>query len=320
MIRPRHQLSVAILCAAIGPADGQVFKCIDPNGATTYQQTPCRSGQKGGPLEVRTDNGSSNDGAAAESEWAAAVQQHAPKSGHAATAGRAGARAAAGNPGAAAGRARFGGLDLRTPRGHAAHRAPGRPRRRDARRRHAERSRRRATCRRRTRRRRSKASRPPPGLRVHRGQGGRVRAPRWPFPAGRRSPSATCCRGRSLRSRRPGAAWRARAAAAPAPSGRRRTSSDTRDRREHRGPSCGPGCRTRAGRDARPGARKAGRGHGGRRCGGGLRQGKGGTERQDGGQVAKIAHVGSPGKSGHFSRPRSRSRTAPAPVSATSRP
>ena len=81
MIRPRYQLSVAILCAAIGPAHGQVFKCIDPNGATTYQQTPCRSGQKGGPLEVRTDNGSSNDGAAAESEWAAAVQQRAPRVG-----------------------------------------------------------------------------------------------------------------------------------------------------------------------------------------------------------------------------------------------
>ena len=53
MIRPRYQLSVAILCAAIGPAHGQVFKCIDPNGATTYQQTPCRSGQKGvGLLEA----------------------------------------------------------------------------------------------------------------------------------------------------------------------------------------------------------------------------------------------------------------------------
>ena len=144
MIRPRYQLSVAILCAAIGPAHGQVFKCIDPNGATTYQQTPCRSGQKGGPLEVRTDNGSSNDGAAAESEWAAAVQQHAPRVGmpqrlveqalgppQETRAPRPGERASVvwiyGRP--------EGMLHIALA---------GRPRRRDARRRHAERTSRRA--------------------------------------------------------------------------------------------------------------------------------------------------------------------------------
>jgi Domain of unknown function (DUF4124) len=81
MILVRHLLSIAILGAAFGPAEAQVFKCVDPGGATTYQQTPCRSGQKGGPLEIRTDNGSSSDGAAAESEWAAAVRQRAPKQG-----------------------------------------------------------------------------------------------------------------------------------------------------------------------------------------------------------------------------------------------
>jgi hypothetical protein len=74
-------LSATILCSALAPAQAQVYKCIESSGATTYQQTPCRAGQKGGALDIRTDNGSGNDGPAAESEWAAAIQQRAPRQG-----------------------------------------------------------------------------------------------------------------------------------------------------------------------------------------------------------------------------------------------
>jgi len=81
MPRLHFLLSATILCSAFAPAQAQVYKCIESGGATTYQQTPCRAGQKGGALDIRTDNGSGNDGPAAESEWAAAIQQRAPRQG-----------------------------------------------------------------------------------------------------------------------------------------------------------------------------------------------------------------------------------------------
>ena len=81
MLRPHPLLSAAILWGAFVPAQAQVYKCIEPGGATSYQQAPCRPGQKGGALEIRTDNGSSNDGAAAEAEWASAIERRAPRKG-----------------------------------------------------------------------------------------------------------------------------------------------------------------------------------------------------------------------------------------------
>ena len=60
MLRPHPLLSAAILWGAFVPAQAQVYKCIEPGGATSYQQAPCRAGQQGGSLEIRTDNGSSS--------------------------------------------------------------------------------------------------------------------------------------------------------------------------------------------------------------------------------------------------------------------
>ena len=42
------------------------MQCIESSGANHLQQTPCRAGQKGGALDIRTDNGSGNDGPAAD--------------------------------------------------------------------------------------------------------------------------------------------------------------------------------------------------------------------------------------------------------------
>jgi hypothetical protein len=81
MPRPHPLLSAAILWGSFAPAHAQVYKCIEPGGTTTYQQVPCRAGQKGGSLEIRTDNGSSNAGAAVEAEWASAVERRAPRKG-----------------------------------------------------------------------------------------------------------------------------------------------------------------------------------------------------------------------------------------------
>jgi Domain of unknown function (DUF4124) len=43
----------------VGLAPAAVYKCVDPAGRTTYQQSPCNEAQKGGRVELSVSNGSS---------------------------------------------------------------------------------------------------------------------------------------------------------------------------------------------------------------------------------------------------------------------
>lgn len=70
----RCLVAVALLAAA-GLAHGQVYKCLDGGGRTTYQQEPCPKNEKGARVDLQTDNGSSRDSAAMEAQWAAAAKQ-----------------------------------------------------------------------------------------------------------------------------------------------------------------------------------------------------------------------------------------------------
>ena len=70
-----RSIPFAVLLAAAGLAHGQVYKCIDAGGRTTYQQEPCAKTEKGARVDLQTDNGSTRDSAALESQWAAAAKQ-----------------------------------------------------------------------------------------------------------------------------------------------------------------------------------------------------------------------------------------------------
>jgi len=70
-----HWISAALLLAVAGLAHGQVYKCVDAGGRTTYQQEPCAKTEKGARVDLQTDNGSTRDSAALEAQWAAASKQ-----------------------------------------------------------------------------------------------------------------------------------------------------------------------------------------------------------------------------------------------------
>src|SRR5580765_286394 len=57
-MKPRHcALNLALafsLCTAATLAHGQVYKCTDANGKTTYADAPCAAGSK--PLKLPDDN------------------------------------------------------------------------------------------------------------------------------------------------------------------------------------------------------------------------------------------------------------------------
>jgi hypothetical protein len=54
-VRPALR-TIAVAIACVAPlAHGQVFKCVDANGGTTYQQEPCAGGQQGRALNLKTD-------------------------------------------------------------------------------------------------------------------------------------------------------------------------------------------------------------------------------------------------------------------------
>lgn len=67
--------ALVALCAITRPGVGeaQVYKCVDRAGRTTYQQQPCPDAQKGGPLGVMPDNGSTRDADAPEAPGAPAA-------------------------------------------------------------------------------------------------------------------------------------------------------------------------------------------------------------------------------------------------------
>ena len=48
----RSGLALFIALAAM-PAAAQIYKCVDRSGHTTYQQSPCTAGQRGGEVELK---------------------------------------------------------------------------------------------------------------------------------------------------------------------------------------------------------------------------------------------------------------------------
>jgi hypothetical protein len=55
------------------PVAGQVYKCVDRSGHTTYQQSPCTGGQKGGEVELK-ESLSINPGGS-EAVWSSAARE-----------------------------------------------------------------------------------------------------------------------------------------------------------------------------------------------------------------------------------------------------
>lgn len=68
-------LAAVVALAAAAPARAEVFKCVDAQGRTTYQQAPCAKGEKGARVELTVDNGVAEDAPDLEAKWAAAAKQ-----------------------------------------------------------------------------------------------------------------------------------------------------------------------------------------------------------------------------------------------------
>lgn len=62
---------VALVLAA--PAAAQVYKCVDKNGHTTYQQSPCSGGQQGGTVKLEESVSIRPSGS--EAMWSAAARE-----------------------------------------------------------------------------------------------------------------------------------------------------------------------------------------------------------------------------------------------------
>lgn len=67
-------LAVFLAAAAALPARAEVFKCVDGQGRTTYQQSPCGKDAKGSRVELTPDNGVASDAPDLEAKWAAAAK------------------------------------------------------------------------------------------------------------------------------------------------------------------------------------------------------------------------------------------------------
>lgn len=67
---------LAVLVAlGAAPLHAQVYKCLDAQGRTTYQQAPCGKDEKGSRVEITPDNGMAGDAPDLEAKWAAAARQ-----------------------------------------------------------------------------------------------------------------------------------------------------------------------------------------------------------------------------------------------------
>ena len=66
-------LFTAMLASIAGVSQAQVYKCVDRNGHTTYQQSPCGGGQQGGTVELK-EPGTGRPGAG-EAIWSAAARE-----------------------------------------------------------------------------------------------------------------------------------------------------------------------------------------------------------------------------------------------------
>jgi hypothetical protein len=67
-------VAAAVAAVLAGTLEAQVFKCVDVEGRTTYQQAPCAKDVKGARIELDPDNGRTQDPAALEAQWAVAVK------------------------------------------------------------------------------------------------------------------------------------------------------------------------------------------------------------------------------------------------------
>ena len=71
VVRIAAAFTLAVLS---GTSGAQVFKCVDADGRTTYQQEACGKSAKGSRVELAPDNGRTQDPAALEAKWVAAVK------------------------------------------------------------------------------------------------------------------------------------------------------------------------------------------------------------------------------------------------------
>jgi len=69
------RMTLALMLALPAIAGAQVYKCVDPSGHTTYQQTPCPPSAKGGRVELFVDNGASRESADDEAAWESAARE-----------------------------------------------------------------------------------------------------------------------------------------------------------------------------------------------------------------------------------------------------
>ena len=54
-------VAAAVAAVLAGTLEAQVFKCVDAEGRTTYQQAPCAKDVKGARVELDPDNGRTQD-------------------------------------------------------------------------------------------------------------------------------------------------------------------------------------------------------------------------------------------------------------------
>ncbi len=71
----RATIAGLLALAFAAPASGQIFKCIDPSGHTTYQQTACPPSATGGRVELTVDVGVSHEPDPIEAAWEAAARE-----------------------------------------------------------------------------------------------------------------------------------------------------------------------------------------------------------------------------------------------------
>ena len=72
-IRFTTRATAVIVALLAAPAVAQVFKCVDKNGHTTYQQSPCAGGQQGGTVKLEESVSIRPGGN--ETAWSAAARE-----------------------------------------------------------------------------------------------------------------------------------------------------------------------------------------------------------------------------------------------------
>ena len=66
-------VALIVALALASPVAAQVYKCVDRNGHTTYQQSPCAGGQQGGTVELKDPVTVRQDGG--DAMWSATARE-----------------------------------------------------------------------------------------------------------------------------------------------------------------------------------------------------------------------------------------------------